>query len=125
MKKMSRILVAVLCLMVLPLVMACGKAHTIYFDANGGTGSISAVSVNAGSSTTLNNGSTLTPPSNKEFAGWALVSGATEPEYDGAWRQPPFPLPCSIHKLYLTSVNTFNIAPLALCGRAGLVYYRR
>lgn len=31
------ICLAVLCLMVLPLVMACGKAHTIYFDANGGT----------------------------------------------------------------------------------------
>ena len=35
------ICLAVLCLMVLPLVMACGKAHTIYFDANGGTGSMS------------------------------------------------------------------------------------
>ena len=31
------ICLAVLCIMVLPLVMACGKSHTIYFDANGGT----------------------------------------------------------------------------------------
>ena len=31
------ICLVVLCLMVLPLVMACGKSHTIYFDANGGT----------------------------------------------------------------------------------------
>ena len=31
------ICLAVLCLMVLPLIMACGKSHTVYFDANGGT----------------------------------------------------------------------------------------
>ncbi len=31
------ICLAVLCLMVLPLVMACGKSYTVYFDANGGT----------------------------------------------------------------------------------------
>lgn len=31
------ICLVVLCLMVLPLVVACGKSHTVYFDANGGT----------------------------------------------------------------------------------------
>lgn len=31
------ICLAVLCLMVLPLIMACGKSYTVYFDANGGT----------------------------------------------------------------------------------------
>lgn len=60
-----------------------GATFRVNYDANGGTGTIDAVSVNAGSSTTLNTGATLTPPSNKEFAGWALVSGATEPEYEG------------------------------------------
>lgn len=62
---------------------AAGTTFRVNYDANGGTGSISAVSVNAGSSTTLDTGSGLTAPSDKEFAGWALTSGATEPAYEG------------------------------------------
>lgn len=60
-----------------------GSTFRVNYDVNGGTGSIATQSVNVGSSVTLNNGSTITAPSNKEFAGWALTSGATEKEYNG------------------------------------------
>ena len=63
------------------LFAAAGTTFRVGYDANGGTGSIATVSVNAGSSTTLAAGTSLTPPSNKEFAGWALTSGATTPAY--------------------------------------------
>lgn len=62
---------------------AAGTTFRINYDANGGTGSIAATSVNAGSSTTLDTGSGLTAPSNKEFGGWALTSGATVAEFEG------------------------------------------
>ena len=62
---------------------AAGTTFRVNYDANGGTGSITTVVVNAGSSTTINSGATLTPPSNKEFGGWALTSGATTPEFEG------------------------------------------
>lgn len=60
-----------------------GSTFRVGYDANGGTGSIDSVNVTVGNSTTINTGSTLTPPSNKEFAGWALSSTATKPEYEG------------------------------------------
>lgn len=53
--------------------------YTVTYNANGGTGSIDPVEVEAGSSIGLNSGSTLTPPSNKTFAGWAKTSSATTP----------------------------------------------
>ena len=62
---------------------ASGTTFRVNYDANGGTGSIATVVVNAGNSTTLNSGSTLTAPSNKEFAGWALTSGAASAAYEG------------------------------------------
>ena len=62
---------------------ASGSTFRVNYDANGGTGTIAPVSVNVGSSTTLNSGSTLTAPANKEFSGWALTSGATTPDYNG------------------------------------------
>ena len=68
---------------ILGVFAAAGSTFRINYDANGGTGSISTVVVNVGSSTTINNGSTLTPPSNKEFGGWAITSGATEAVYEG------------------------------------------
>ena len=49
---------------------------TVTYNANGGTGSIDAVEVNAGDSITLNDGSTLTAPEGKEFVGWAKSSSA-------------------------------------------------
>ena len=54
----------------------------VVYDANGGTGSIATASVAAGSSTTLASGASLTPPTNKEFAGWSTVSISTTPQYE-------------------------------------------
>lgn len=53
---------------------------TVTYDANGGTGSVDAQTVIAGNSITLSDGSTLTAPEGKEFAGWGLEATATEPE---------------------------------------------
>ena len=50
--------------------------YTITYDANGGTGTISPQTVTAGQSTTLSDGTGLTAPSNKTFAGWATTSTA-------------------------------------------------
>lgn len=62
---------------------ASGATFRVNYDANGGTGSIATVVVDAGESTTLNTGATLTAPSNKTFGGWALTSGATSAAYEG------------------------------------------
>lgn len=53
--------------------------YTVSYDANDGTGDIDPVNVLAGSSIGLNDGSDLTPPSNKVFAGWAKTSTAQSP----------------------------------------------
>ena len=50
--------------------------YTITYNANGGTGSIDSVEVDAGESVTLSDGTGLTAPEGKEFAGWALTSTA-------------------------------------------------
>lgn len=63
--------------------------YTITYNANGGTGSISPVTVTIGSSTTLNDGSTLTAPTNKEFAGWAKTATATTATYQGGATYTP------------------------------------
>ena len=55
----------------------------VTYDANGGTGTISSQTVNAGSSVTLDSGSGLTAPEGKEFAGWSTISTATEASYEG------------------------------------------
>lgn len=52
---------------------------TLTYNANGGTGTIEPVSVAARSSVTLNNGSSLTPPTGKQFLGWATTSTASTP----------------------------------------------
>ena len=51
---------------------------TVSYDANGGTGAIDSVEVNSGSSTTLSDGTGLTAPEGKEFAGWATTADAAE-----------------------------------------------
>lgn len=50
--------------------------YTVTYDANGGTGEIAPVTVDAGESVTLSDGTGLTAPEGKEFAGWALTSTA-------------------------------------------------
>ena len=46
------------------------------YDENGGTGSIESVTVNAGDSITLSDGTGLTAPEGKSFVGWAKTSSA-------------------------------------------------
>ena len=53
--------------------------YTVSYNANGGTGTIESVEVEAGNSITLNDGSDLTPPENKQFAGWAKSASAKSP----------------------------------------------
>lgn len=55
--------------------------YNVVYDANGGSGSIATESVTAGNAVTLAAGTSLTPPSNKVFAGWSTVSVSTEPQY--------------------------------------------
>lgn len=52
---------------------------TLTYNANGGTGTIDPVSVAARTAVTLNDGSTLTAPEGKEFAGWATTDNAETP----------------------------------------------
>lgn len=52
--------------------------YTVIYNENGGTGTIESVVVEFGESITLDDGTTLTPPSNKEFAGWATTPTAVE-----------------------------------------------
>ena len=61
----------------------------VVYDANGGTGSIATESVTAGNSVTLAAGTSLTPPSNKVFAGWSTVSISNEPQYQAGATYTP------------------------------------
>ena len=51
---------------------------TITYNANGGTGSVNAYTGVKGDTATLSDGTGLTPPSEKTFAGWGLTADATE-----------------------------------------------
>ena len=51
---------------------------TVTYNANGGTGSVDAQTVIAGNSISLSDGTGLTAPTGKVFAGWATESTATE-----------------------------------------------
>ena len=54
-----------------------GTQYTVSYDANGGTGTVASVTVEAGVSVNLSDGTGLTAPSGKEFAGWATTESAT------------------------------------------------
>lgn len=49
---------------------------TVTYNANGGTGTVAPVSVAAGDSVELSDGTGLTAPEGKEFVGWAKTSTA-------------------------------------------------
>lgn len=53
--------------------------YTVTYNANGGTGTIDPVEVEAGDSITLDDGSGLTAPEGKEFKGWAKTDSAQNP----------------------------------------------
>lgn len=55
------------------------EARTLTYDANGGTGMVNSSKVLEGATTTLNDGTVLTPPTGKTFAGWnTLPEGGGE-----------------------------------------------
>lgn len=60
-------------------------AATVTFNVNGGSGSYDAVSTYVGSVISLPDGSALTPPTNKVFAGWDTTSSATHADYHEAF----------------------------------------
>lgn len=54
--------------------------YTITYNANGGTGSVDAQTVIAGNSASLSDGTGLTAPDSKHFAGWATTNDAETPD---------------------------------------------
>lgn len=52
--------------------------YTLTYDANGGSGTIDPVVAAPIVEITLNDGSDLTPPSDKVFSGWGTTSDATD-----------------------------------------------
>ena len=61
------------------LLAASGTTYRITYDLMGGTGTVADQTVNAGSSANLEDGSNITPPTDKEFSGWATTPSATTP----------------------------------------------
>lgn len=55
---------------------------TVTYDANGGTGSVAPATAIAGNSVVLSDGTGLTAPEGKAFAGWATESTATEADVE-------------------------------------------
>ena len=51
--------------------------YTVTYDVNGGTGTVAPVTVDAGESINLDDGTGITPPSGVTFVGWATTSTAT------------------------------------------------
>lgn len=54
--------------------------YTVAYNANGGTGTIDSVHAANGSSITLSDGTGLTAPDTKRFAGWGSTNDKTEPD---------------------------------------------
>lgn len=57
-----------------------GTAATVAFNAGSGTGSYDSISTYVGAIIPVPNGSALTPPAGKVFAGWDTTSTATTPD---------------------------------------------
>jgi uncharacterized repeat protein (TIGR02543 family) len=60
--------------------------YTVTYDANGGTGSVDAVTVVAGNTVTLSDGTGITAPEDKTFAGWATESTAETPDVESPYK---------------------------------------
>lgn len=61
------------------LMAASGETYRVTYDLMGGTGSVDDETVTAGESVTLEDGTSITPPSGKEFSGWATSASAITP----------------------------------------------
>ncbi len=59
---------------------------TVTYDANGGTGSVEAVSTYVGATITVSDGTGLTAPEGEEFLGWDTSSTATIPDITGTYK---------------------------------------
>ena len=59
---------------------------TVTYNANGGTGTVDAQTAIKGNSITLDDGSGLTAPEGKTFAGWATTDGAEEPDVESPYK---------------------------------------
>lgn len=53
---------------------------TVTYDLNTGTGTVAPAHVAKGNPVTLNDGTGITAPDTKEFAGWATTAAAEEPD---------------------------------------------
>lgn len=61
-------------------------AATVSYNANGGTGSIDSVSTYVGAIIPVDNGASLTPPTDKVFLGWDTSASATLPDVVGTFK---------------------------------------
>lgn len=59
---------------------------TVSYNANGGTGEVDAQTAIKGNTITLDDGSGLTAPEGKEFAGWATTDSAEEPDTESPYK---------------------------------------
>lgn len=63
-----------------------GGLITITYNVNGGTGTVASESCLYGDTVTLNNGSGITPPTDKTFVGWATTSDAETPNVTSPYK---------------------------------------
>ena len=59
---------------------------TVTYNANGGTGTVDSQTAIKGNSITLDDGTGLTAPEGKEFAGWATTDSAEEPDAESPYK---------------------------------------
>lgn len=59
---------------------------TLTYNANGGTGSVSPVTVGKGTEVTLSDGTGLTAPDTKQFTGWATTASAEAPDVTNPYK---------------------------------------
>lgn len=59
---------------------------TVTYNANGGTGTVDSQTAITGNTITLDDGSGLTAPEGKEFAGWATTDSAEEPDVESPYK---------------------------------------
>lgn len=53
---------------------------TVTYNVNGGTGEVAAATAIKGNTITLNDGTGITPPTDKAFKGWATTDSADAPD---------------------------------------------
>ena len=64
---------------------AAATTYTVTYNVGSGTGTVAAVTAKDGTMIRLNDGSGITPPSNKHFIGWDTTSTATTADLTGSY----------------------------------------